>query len=148
MRVGFIGGSSIFDLGDMEAMSRFSSLVLRHSLGFPGAKLLHGRIFRTYVRLEEIEDSVAFMRHVRRKLGGSEDGVLECGGLPSVDRFFDAFEHCAESSSAFYRNWKMLEPVRVARVDMPAYLRESQRSLDDIGNLAETELPFWQRVDV
>lgn len=151
MRVGFMGGSSMFDLGDVDSMMRFSDVIVRLSDDYPDARFLHDRLFRTYVRLEDVGGILFLMRHAKGRLvEGVEANDLETVDITvdkvgEINRYFDAFEYCVENSVYFYHRWKILKPVRVVRVDTLGYLQDSGRSLESIGQLEDSAVPFWQR---
>lgn len=150
MTVGFIGGSYMFDLGDAASMDRLSILVKGIAAGNVREQLLRDQIFRTYVKLDDVEDAVSLMRCVRNELRRRTAGAAgaHTGGADEKDGFeayFNAFEECATSCRDFHRNWGILKPVRVARIDMPAYLQDTARSLDVLDSLAADDDPFWKK---
>ncbi len=149
MTVGFIGGSYMFDLGDAASMDRLSVVVKGIAAGNMRGQFLHDQIFRTYVKLDDVEDAVSLMRYVRNELRQRTAGAAgaHAGGAGEKDGFeayFNAFEECATSCRDFHGNWGILKPVRVARVDMPAYLQDMARSLDLVSSLAAADEPFWK----
>lgn len=150
MTVGFIGGSYMFDLGDAASMDRLSIVVKSIVAGNAREQLLHDQIFRTYVKLDDLDDAVSLMRCVRNELrrwtaGAAGAHTGRAGEKDGFETYFNAFEECATSCRDFHSNWGMLKPVRVARVDMPAYLQDTARSLDLIDSLAADDEPFWKK---
>ncbi|QDE40905.1 hypothetical protein FIV34_17650 [Luteibacter pinisoli] len=151
MAVGFIGGSYMYDLGDRERMLTLSRLVKEVASTHPHGDDLHEKIFRTFVPLSDLPEARTLMQHVRETLRGARF----TGDGPSYGRpydeavfgpYFDAFEECALSCADFFEDWGKLKPVRVARVDMPAYLADTGRSLEEIAALSGFDEPFWAKV--
>lgn len=150
MTVGFIGGSYMFDLGDVASMDQLSVVVKDISAGSVRGQLLHDQIFRTYVKLDDVDDAVSLMRCVRNELRKRAVGqvgahAVSAGASDGFEAYFNAFEECATSCRDFYTNWGILKPVRVARIDMPAYLQDTARSLDLVDSLAAGDEPFWKK---
>jgi hypothetical protein len=148
MTVGFIGGSYIFDLGDAASMIRLSILVQRYSVEMPRGQSLHDQIFRKYVQLADIDDARSLMSLVKdrireRKSDDFEGPLVGPSNADEFSRHFNAFEECAISCRDFYEDWGELKPVRVARIDMPAYLQDIARSFETIDALKDGEEPSW-----
>lgn len=149
MTVGFIGGSYMFDLGDAASMNRLSAIVLRFSAKMPHGKSLHDQIFRKYVQLSDIDHARSLMSFVQdelrqRKSVEFEESLAGSSFKDEFNRYFNAFEECAVSCRNFYEDWGALKPVRVARIDMPAYLQDTARSLQIIDALADGDEPLWK----
>lgn len=137
----------MFDLGTAESMNRLSNAVKDMAVEIEHGQRLHDQIFRTYVKLDDLASAEALMNYVRdallrRNAGAKVASVRE---EDDFDVYFSAFEECATSCRDFYRNWGVLKPVRVAYVDMPAYLQDTARSLDLIDSLATDDEPFWKK---
>lgn len=148
MVVGFVGGSLMYNLGDREAMLRFSRSVEVIASSDSEWEGMHDKIYRTFVPLADVPKAIMLMRNARKVLdeAGDRDQIEAMSrhedGAVFV-RYFEAFEECATSSEAFFKEWGELIPVRVARVDMPAYLLDTARSLNEIAALAGGEEPYW-----
>lgn len=139
----------MFDLGDAAAMSRLSAIILRFSANMPHGKSLHDQIFRKYVQLSDVDHARSLMSSVQNELRQKKSVELDefmAGSSCNDDfsRYFDAFEECAVSCRSFYEDWGELKPVRVARIDMPAYLYDTARSLQIIDALADGDEPLWK----
>jgi hypothetical protein len=130
----------MFDLGDIDSMIRLSSIVLSVAVGAAHDDEIHGRIFRKYVRLEEIDAARSLMRRSWQMLLS----LREDSAAREFNRYFEAFEECATSCLSFFQDWGRLRPVRIARVDIPAYLIDSKRPLELIDSLPDGDAPFWQ----
>lgn len=130
----------MFDLGDVDAMIRLSSIVQSVAVGSARDEEIHSRIFRKYVRLEDIDAARSLMQRSWEVLQGLRDDRP----AREFNRYFEAFEECATSCLSFFQDWGRLRPVRVARVDIPAYLIDSKRSLEVIDSLPDEDEPFWQ----
>ncbi|NBF08441.1 hypothetical protein [Pseudomonas sp. Fl4BN1] len=161
-RVGFQGGSSIFELGTASDMVCFFS-VLREKAGLLKVELfLLDRLFRSYLRLEELEGTRILMLKSKESLSNVAGSVaalealgwemessslnIACSNFAEVFiKYFDGFEYCVESALGFYEDWGIYKPVRTVVCDMPDYMVEKLRPLEDYDNLAPNDLPFWLR---
>jgi len=148
MAVGFVGGSLMYDLGGREKMLRLSRQVKMIESAHPEWAGLHVEIFRTFVPLSDLPRATTLMRYVRDVLGAeaarAQYGLTgDTDGSDAFDAYFDAFEECAKASVYFFEDWGKLKPVRVARVDIPAYLLDTMRPLDEVAGLPDGDEPFW-----
>lgn len=161
-RVGFQGGSSIFELGIASDMVCFFS-VIREKVELSGSDLLIlDRLFRRYLRLEDLMEATIFMLRSQDCLSGIPNRVIEleslgwrsdnsfldmaCSNYAEVFiKYFDGFEYCVESAKGFYEDWGVYKPVRTIVCDMPGYMVEKLRLLDEYDNLGPNDLPFWLR---
>lgn len=161
-RVGFQGGSSIFELGVASDMVCFFS-VLREKVEFSECELLLlDRLYRRYLRLEELGEAAMLMLSSKDCLSRVPSSIAElkffgwnsagsnlntaCANFAEVFiKFFDGFEYCSESARSFYDDWGIYKPVRAVVCEMPDYMVEKLRSLDDYDNLGPSDMPFWLR---
>ncbi|MBP0943678.1 hypothetical protein V2K16_26650 [Pseudomonas alliivorans] len=161
-RVGFQGGSSIFELGVASDMVCFFS-ALREKVELSECELLLlDRLYRRYLRFEELDEVSMLMRNSKNYLSRVPSSIVElkvlgwrpeksnlntaCESFTEVFiKYFDGFEYCAESARSFYDDWGIYKPVRAIVCDMPDYMVEKLRSLDDYDNLGPSDAPFWLR---
>ncbi|MDC6379308.1 hypothetical protein BW687_003840 [Pseudomonas graminis] len=161
-RVGFQGGSSIFELGIASDMACFFS-VIRGKIELSRSELLIlDRLYRRYLRLEELEGATVLMLRSRQCLAGISTCMVELEGLgwrsnnSCLDstclnyaeifvKYFDGFEYCVESAKGFYEDWGVYKPVRTVVCDMPDYMVEKLRPLDEYDSLGANDPPFWLR---
>jgi len=161
-KVGFHGGSSLFELGTpLDMVCFFSVARERTELSEKESSLLN-RLFRSYLRLDELDDAVLMMRKSKELLStviGSGD-ELSCLGWRSdittlkvtagsytevFAKYYEAFEHCAQSAKLFNEDWGLYRPVRTIVCDMPDFTMEMLRPLQEYDDLAGDAIPFWLR---
>ena len=162
MRVGFQGGSSIFELGEGSDMICFFSLIKRNLELSVADLFLLDRLIRRYLHVEELEGAVKLMLRSKACFSGlcsdlselkalgwcSESSFLNpnCANLATVfNKYFEGFELCVRSALDFYEQWNLYKPVRIITCDMPEYFVDKLRPLDDYDRLAPNESPFWLR---
>lgn len=162
MRVGFQGGSSIFELGEASGMICFFSLIKKRLELSVADLFLLDRLFRRYLHIEELEAAVKLMVRSKACFSGlcsdlsglralgwcSESSFLNpnCADLATAfDKYFEGFELCASSAMDIYEQWNLYDPVRIITCDMPECSVEKLRSLEDCDRLAPNESPFWLR---
>lgn len=161
-RVGFQGGSSIFELGMASDMVCFFSLI-REKTELSGSDLLiFDRLFRRYLRVEDLKGATVFMLKSKECLSGISSCIIELESLGWTSnsscldttclnyaevfiKYFEGFEYCVESAKGFYEDWGIYKPVRTIVCDMPDYMVEKLRPLDEYDNLGPNDPPFWLR---
>jgi len=146
--VGFEGGASIEVLGTIADVELFFGCVGEYAESAHPEQdwsLLTDRLYRRYLRLEELDRALGLMEQVR-------EIFAQCPTLPSVDwdgwkkavaedpesskldisrptladvfsRYFKSFAHCVESAKVSYETFKprpdAYMPVRVTIADIP-----------------------------
>ncbi|WP_055337700.1 hypothetical protein [Ralstonia solanacearum] len=167
--IGFLGGSSLVELGPVSDVVLFFDCVRAFAAGkYPDWdwSLLTDRLYQRYIRLEELDVAGSLMKEVeklfseipsssvkwnRAMLNDESKTWLDPGSLALAQvfsRYFDAFFRCAESSKVNYEGFKdypgyKYEAVRTVVADMPIFMAEKKRSLEEYDAL-EGE-PLWRR---
>ena len=160
--VGFHGGNSIWELGSTRDISVFLACLdrlTRSSLSKAGRFVLLDRLFKRYLRLEDLDEAVSAATIAREqfRLVAAEDTRLAELGLDKDDtalqldeanlantfeRYFDAIFDCIES----YKLGKQIagyfyNPVKVSRTDLPGFVEYKARDTKLYDEL--TGLPYW-----
>ncbi|EYU13684.1 MULTISPECIES: hypothetical protein [Photorhabdus] len=169
--IGFSGGSSTKELGTVnDVVLFFECLKLFVEQKYPEQNwhLLTDRLYKRYLRQEEIEDAKAQMEQVRQLFMNLPSSSVEWGtvSLANVEesrldlsfpmlsdvffRYFDAFSYCIESAKVNYEEFKSYpdykyEPVKIVITDMPLYMEDQYRSLEQYDALSPDDPPFWLR---
>lgn len=160
--VGFQGGSSIFELGFASDMVCFFSVIREKAEPSERDILILDRLFRHYLRLEDLKGATILMLKSKEQLSCISNCVFELRDLgcslnnTSLDtkslnyaemfiKYFDGFKYCVESAQGFYEDWGVYKPVRTIVCDMPDYMVEKLRPLDEYDNLGPNDTPFWLR---
>ena len=160
--LGFSGGNNIFNLGRQQDMVVFFSCLDVHTrliLGEAGRFVLLDRLFKRYLREEDLDEAVSAMNIAKEqfqratvkdvdlvKLGLNKDHTLLHlfeGSLAEIfERYFPAFFQCVSS----YKRGKELfgcyyNPVKVSRIDLPGLAEDDARPEKAYDDLVGP--PFW-----
>ena len=160
--IGFHGGNSIWGLGSPRDMLVFFGCLdrlVRPSLSEAGRFVLFDRLFKRYLRPEDLDETVSAMTIARRcfQLTAVDDVQLTHLGLDRNDtalcleeadlakmfeKYFDAIFHCIESyklgtqiAGYFYN------PVKAGRTDLPGLAEDDARDAKLYDEL--TGPPYW-----
>ena len=161
-RFGFHGGNSIWELGsqrDMVVIFACLDLLARPSLGEAGRFVLFDRLFKRYLRPEDLDEAVSAVTIARQcfqratvdaaqlvELGLDRNDTalrLDEADLAKVfERYFDAILHCIES----YKGGKRLagyyyHPVMVSRTDLAGLYEYETRDTKLYDDLIGP--PYW-----
>lgn len=164
--IGFCGGSSICELGTTSDVVLFFDCIkyFVSSDGDPRWHVLNDRLYRRYLRLDEMDMALEMMNHVREvfsKTASSEvnwNQELFAGKtwlIPNQKnladifvKFFDGFAYCVESAKINYEAFKsypgyQYEPIRIVPTDLAGFSTEKARPLCEYDTLDGD--PFWLR---
>lgn len=163
--IGFHGGSSLCELGPTPDVSLFFNCLRTYAEGdHPETDwgLLTDRLYRRYLRREELDPACALMAQAREifaqlpaKTGVEWDAAMlanpekswlnpEQPTLADVfEKYFDRFSYCVESAKLFEQSWNMYKPVRTVISDLAGFARDKNKPLAEYDAL-EGE-PFWLR---
>ncbi|CBJ49652.1 hypothethical protein [Ralstonia solanacearum PSI07] len=167
--IGFLGGSSLVELGPVSDVVLFFDCVRAFTAWkYPDRdwSLLTDRLYQRYIRLEDLDVACSLMKEVEKlfselpsssvtwdpaMLNDKSKTWLELGALTLTqvfNRYFDAFFRCAESSKVNYEGFKdypgyKYEAVRIVVADMPMFMAEKKRPLEEY-DVLEGE-PLWRR---
>ncbi|ELW9547401.1 hypothetical protein FPV33_21735 [Klebsiella aerogenes] len=134
--VGFIGGSSMVELGFPSEMDDFFSFFFNNLKGNKNHAVLD-RLYRKYVRLEDLDEISKITQELK--------GYLSPDIKDKYSKYISGIETCIESAKLFYESWNIYQPVRVGITDAPFYIDDKRRTLDQYDALSPEELPFWLR---
>jgi len=123
--------------------------------------LLTDRLYRRYLRREELASAAELMNEVRnifarlpsssvawekQRLGSVTDSQLNLN-LPTLAdifaKYFYGFKKACGSALSFMDCFKIFQPVKIVISDQPWFLLESQRPLEEYDFLEGS--PFWSR---
>ncbi|EMD2717158.1 hypothetical protein ACFO72_003802 [Enterobacter roggenkampii] len=134
--VGFIGGSSIVELGSPSEMEDFFSFFFNNLKENKNHAILE-RLYKKYVRLEELDE----IKQITQELKDSLAPDIK----DKYSKYISGIEICIESAKLFYESWNIYQPVRVGITDLPYYIDDKRRPLSQYDTLGPEELPFWLR---
>ncbi|MCC7633269.1 hypothetical protein [Stenotrophomonas rhizophila] len=166
-KVGFNGGSTLFNLGCAQAVAAFFSLIRAYTKPFPDRdwSLVTDRLYRRYVRQEDvaltrellIEVSELFSKINSTELHSFFDvDALACGGLDleastldkTFARYFEAAFECMHSAEVNFAKFSLdavnpysYEPLLIIRSQLPAFMIDKQIPLSAYDELDGD--PFW-----
>jgi hypothetical protein len=167
--IGFCGGSSICEVGTVSDVVLFFEcldyFVVRKNPERDWT-LLTDRLYRRYLRLEELSSAIVLMNEVkgiftnvpssevdwRQELIGDRSKTWldpSLGNLADVFvKFFENFAYCAESAKLNYEGFKsypgyQYEPVKTVPTDLAGFATEKARPLKEYDEIEGK--PFWIR---
>lgn len=161
-QIGFHGGNSIWELGSWQDMVVFFACLDRlagPSLSETGRLVLFDRLFKRYLRPEDLDEAVSAMTIARQhfELTAVDDAQLTELGLDKDDtvlrldqanlaqvfeRYFEAIFDCIESyklgkqTFGYYYN-----PVKVSRTALPGFAQYKARDTKLYDELIGP--PYW-----
>jgi hypothetical protein len=162
--VGFYGGHSVYELGTISDVALFFRAIDLHIVqACPGQdwSLLTDRLYRRYLRQDELDGSIELMDKVKNKFmalpgalaekkeyfleGEPETWInLELPTLADVfSGYFEGFAKACGSAVSFADHFNIYQPVRIVISDLPWFMLESQRPLGEYDALEGD--PFWLR---
>ena len=159
--IGFDGGSFLCELGpstDIETFFSCLELCVVQAYRHTDYTLLTDRLYRRYLRLEELETAQKMMSQVQeifsripshsiewKNMGWNEKETwLDINQGTLADIFYKYFEHfnrCIKSAKIFFDSWEIYQPVRIVIADQPWFMVEKNRPLSEYDNLEGK--PFW-----
>lgn len=166
-KIGFDGGSSLCELGPASDVVLFFDCLRTYAEQMHPEQdwsLLTDRLYRRYLRLDELEAASALMEQVRQLfaglpasavdwdpsiLGNIEKTWLDPKQATLADvfrKYFEHFAHCVESARLGYETFKSYpgytyQPVRVVISDLPGFARDKNKPLAEYDELEGK--PFW-----
>ncbi|MFM0546983.1 hypothetical protein PQR29_19880 [Paraburkholderia strydomiana] len=164
-KIGFDGGHSIYELGPApDVVLFFDCVKIYAEWDHPEQdwSLLTDRLYRRYLRREELKPALLLMGQVRqlfvqrpakssieweaKVLANSEKSGLNPEQPTLAEVFSKYFEHFASacgSAESFVDAFNIYQPVRVVISDLPGFARDKNKPLAEYDAL-EGE-PFWLR---
>ena len=154
--VAFTGGARVNQVGPVQDVVFFFDCIRRfagEALGPHGRDLLLDRLYRRYLRLEELEPALAAIKLVEERFRAVPMEFIELPSPTRVDtghaNLAEALEdtcrrlkECVGSADYGARNttWAY-EPVKIVRSDFASIARESKRPPEEYDTLDGP--PFW-----
>lgn len=159
--VGFYGGSSLRELGPSADVALFFECLDTYVAKGSGSwDLLKDRLYRRYLKEDELNEASALMRKVKEAFAELPSSSVDWGNLLNVPNqtrldphqsnlmqvffsYFEAFDYCVESAIVFLKSWNIYQPVRLVVSDLPDFMNEKKRLLEQYDDLEGS--PFWLR---
>ncbi|MEP6637633.1 MAG: hypothetical protein ABJB97_12990 [Acidobacteriota bacterium] len=160
--IGFFGGPTISELGPVADVQLFFDCI--NSLVVPAApdrnwSLLTDRLYRRYLRREELVPAQALMDEVQTRFSTIPSSTVNWSNITTsaaVSRldpskatlaevfsaYFDRFARCRESAEIFFHTWQSYQPLKIVIVDLPDSVTDQDRLPEEYESL-EGE-PFWK----
>ena len=161
--VGFDGGHSIYELGlDSDLVLFFDCLRAYGEQAHPeqGWSLLTDRLYRRYLRLEELDKALTLMEKAHQIFAqhpsssavqwnesvseNSEESWLNKNQPTLADvfsKYFENFAGACASAKSFFEEFGIYQPVRVVISDLPGFMRDKSKPLSEYDALEGK--PFW-----
>lgn len=162
-KIGFHGGSSLCELGpasDVELFFDCLRIYAEQAHSDQDWSLLTDRLYRRYLRFEELDKATALMEQARQIFGhhaaassvewdasmrtDSEKSWLNPNQSTLADvfiKYFESFLICVESAKLFKQSWNIYKPVRIVISDLPGFARDKNKPLADYDALEGK--PLW-----
>lgn len=165
-KVGFHGGHTVYELGPVsDAALFFECLRVFVKNKYPDQdwSLLTDRLYRRYLKKEELEDAAKLMEKAKVIFSNLPSSSIEWDENMLTDsektwldsrkeflgdmflRFFDLFFKAKESALSFFDEFGVYQPVKITASDMPEFVIEKKRPLEEYNTLRDNEEPFWLR---
>lgn len=166
--VGLAGGSLIFELGShMDVQLFFECLDAFVFSKHPGPhwRLLSDRLYKRYLKLDELDEASALMREAQKELqklpsieidwqdyaanSAATSNSLQPAAITLekvFEKYFAAFALCVKSAKSSYEIFSkhggyQYEPVRFIVTNVPWFTIENARPLKDYDE--NSVRPFW-----
>jgi hypothetical protein len=161
--IAFFGGPTISELGPVADVQLFFHCI--RSLVVPAApdrnwSLLTDRLYRRYLRREELAPAQALMDEVQKRFGAIPSSTVDWGDITAsaaVSRldpskatlaevfsaYFERFARCRESAEIFFETWQRYQPLKIGIADLPDSVADQDRPLEEYESLQGK--PFWKR---
>ena len=123
--------------------------------------LLIDRLYRRYLRLEELDIASELMNEAKNIFSTLPSSAIKWQKNMEGDttktrldpnattlaevfaKYFENFTHCVESAKLFFGSWKIYQPVRTGTTDIPYFIVDKNRPLEDYEAIEGT--PFWRQ---
>jgi len=167
-KIGFDGGNLICELGPSADVELFFECLHIYAEAIEPTMdwgLLTDRLYRRYLRLDELDKASALMERARNLFGFHPSASSVDWGERSVasdeqswlnpnqptladvfNKYFESFSRCVSSARSSYERFKsypgyQYQPVRLVISDLAGYARDKKKPLADYDAL--TGKPFW-----
>ncbi|WP_082928441.1 hypothetical protein [Cupriavidus gilardii] len=161
-KIGFHGGHTIYELGPVPDVVLFFeclSIYVERQHPEQNWSLLTDRLYRRYLRLEELDAASALMEQARAifagvpcsvvewdpRMLGNEDKTWLDPTLPTLadvfGKYFEHFRSARTSAESFQMAFNVYQPVRVVISDLAGFARDKKKPLVEYDMLDGT--PFW-----
>ncbi|WP_391529710.1 hypothetical protein [Photorhabdus akhurstii] len=134
--IGFYGGSSIVELGSVSEMTQFFSVLNEQIHDINDRKILF-QFYQKYLHLYELETASSLVTQLQQKLSKEQ----KCRFF----KYFEGIERCIKSAQVFHEDWGIYKPVRIVITDMPDFMTDRDRPLEQYDALGPDDPPFWLR---
>ena len=168
LSIGIIGGGSVFSLGtdsDMRLFFDCISYYLPPKYPEKDWSILTDRLYRRYLRLEELDMAESLMKLVEKEFKQLDRKAVDWSKTKSgkvksdlditkatlndiFDNYFYAFHHCVESAKFTYEALMSdpdyeYQPVMVSITTIPYLISYEDIPLSVFDNLGADEKPIW-----
>jgi hypothetical protein len=161
--VGFCGGSAVRELGpasDMRVFFRCVGLAVSRLPSGGDGGLLTDRLYRRYLRLEELNPATAFIAKVRAVLDDISTKSVDWKAMgwdlsstrlnleePNVShvvhRYLNGAHDLIGNAASFEKRFQIYRPVMTIISDTPRFMIDSDRPLTEYDTLDGE--PIWLR---
>lgn len=133
--VGFIGGSSMVELESPLKMIDFIDFLNQKVISNEEKEVVE-RLYKKYVRFEQLNIVLSMIERIKKNLPSNMD---------YFSKYLDGMETCVNSATIFHDSWKIYRPLRIGFTDIPDYIYDKERPLEQYDALGPNDPPFWVR---
>lgn len=133
--IGFMGGSSLVELGTASEMIDFLDFFNKKMEGNENNEV-SSRLYNKYIKFEQLEKLDSIVKDIKLALSSDEGKYL---------KYLSGIETCIESAKMFYNSWGIYQPFKIAVTDTPYYIEDKNRPLELYDALSPDDPPFWLR---
>lgn len=163
MKIGITGGGSIYDCGtdsDMRLFFDCISYYLPPKYPEKDWSVLTDRLYRRYLKLEELDIAESLMKLVQKEFKQLEKEAVDWSKTKSdkvksdlditkatlfdiFSNYFRAFYGCIESAKLENEAFNLYRPIMVAITTIPYVISYEKIPLSVFDNLGVDEKPIW-----
>jgi hypothetical protein len=166
--IALYGGGSLCELGPAADVQLFFDCVKEfvvHKFPEQDWSILTDRLYRRYIRMNELANAETMMGQIAQVFASLPNSAIDWDGITSPSektrldpnkatlaeifaKYFEHFAHCKESAEINYDAFKsypgyQYDPVKMIVADMPEFMADKNRSLEEY-DVLDGE-PLWMR---
>ncbi|WP_426575545.1 hypothetical protein ACP179_01475 (plasmid) [Xenorhabdus stockiae] len=134
--IGFMGGSFLIKLNSPSEMVDFMDILHKSAINSEEKEVID-RLYKKYVKIEQLDIILLVVNRAKNQLSPEMQEIFS--------QYFDGVETCIESAKLVYDRRKIFLPLRIGITDIPDYIYDKDRPLEEYDALGAEDLPFWLR---
>ncbi|WP_118988332.1 hypothetical protein [Photorhabdus sp. CRCIA-P01] len=163
--IGFHGGHTVYEHGpasDVIVFFQCITVYAEHVQSEYDFSLLTDRLYRRYLKQNELRPAMELMSIVECLFGKVQSNTVDWKmmevnfELTKLDLnqltlnlvftdYFRRFVDAKESAESFLNTFKIYQPVKIVISDLPWFIDDKNRPLEQFDALGPDDPPFWLR---